>query len=389
MNASHISSSIVSNKLERRWVKLRVFRQLFRVFYDKTKNLFHTVRLLREVKKTYTRIFGDQLITKIARVDNRYFWRLGAPGFPSMASYQMHKNEANHLVPTLPYSGQRSVLFAITKRCPLNCEHCFEWPNLSKSESLSQEELIDIVHKYQRFGTTQMMFSGGEPMLRVTDVHAILKSAYAGTDFWIITSGLGLDDKRAQALKSDGLTGVMVSLDHYDEESHDHFRGYSGSYQHAINALKSAKKVGLATTMALCATKEFTTHENLETYLELAKAIGVCFVQLIEPRASGRYKDQDVLLPSSQTELLESFYLTYNSEPKFKEYPIINYLGYHQRRVGCFGGGDRFFYIDTDGDAHLCPFCTGKLKNTLCNSPEQVIDTLQEHACHSYSTHEN
>jgi MoaA/NifB/PqqE/SkfB family radical SAM enzyme len=118
--------------------------------------------------------------------------------------------------------------------------------------------------------------------------------------------------------------------------------------------------------------------------MNLAKNLGVSFVQILEPRAAGRYKGLDVMLGEKELQLLDEIYLKYNSSPKFKEYPIVNSLGYHQRKVGCFGGGNRFFYIDTDGDAHLCPYCTNKTNNVLQNSPEEIIEKLSNKSCHVF-----
>ncbi|WP_258104526.1 radical SAM protein [Marinoscillum sp. MHG1-6] len=340
--------------------------------------------MLNKVKNKYQRIFGERFLSKAARVGNRYFWRLAAPGFPSLANYRMHQNEINRFVPTAHSNGMRSVLFAITKKCPLSCEHCFEWNNLSKSETLSVDEIIAIIHKYQDYGTTQMMLSGGEPMVRINDVYKILDKAKEGTDFWIITSGIGLHDEQATRLKAKGLTGVMISLDHYEEAGHDKFRGFGGSFQAAIQAVKSANKAGLVVTLALCSTREFTTSANLISYMDLAKDLGVAFVQLIEPRATGRYESMDVALGKEHISLLEDFYYRYNTEKAFRQYPIINYLGYHQRRVGCFGAGDRFFYIDTDGDAHICPYCVKKVSNTINETAIQTVESLSQHSCHEY-----
>ena len=121
--------------------------------------------------------------------------------------------------------------------------------------------------------------------------------------------------------------------------------------------------------------------------MEFAKKLGVVFVQILEPRAVGRYTGRNVALSSEQISLLEKMYLDFNSSKKLKSYPIMNYLGYHQRKVGCFGAGNRFFYIDAGGDAHLCPFCQGKMGNVLHNTAEDIIRLLEKSKCHVYNSH--
>jgi MoaA/NifB/PqqE/SkfB family radical SAM enzyme len=381
------ANKIVHSKLEVLWLKLRVFLQVFLATYEQTGNARAAVNMIRQTKNDYEKVFGEPLMTKVARVNGRYFWRLSAPGFPSPASYRMYANEITHHLPGQPTTGLRSLLFAITKKCPLNCEHCFEWGNLNQPEELSSEDLKNIVRKYQRFGTTQIMFTGGEPLLRINDICAILKDSLPGTDFWIISSGLGLNAARAQRLKEAGLTGVMISLDHFDENEHDAFRGYEDAFGMATRAVINANNAGLVTTLSVCVTKSFINAENIAAYMDLAKDLGVAFVQILEPRATGRYAGTDVKLGPGEILLLEEAYKKYNSHPAYADYPIINYLGYFQRKLGCLGAGSRFFYIDTDGDAHVCPFCARKVASALKFSAEDIVSLLGQHSCHVFDQH--
>lgn len=379
------STSIVTSYWEKKRVWLRAILQLLKTGRETFGSYFDGLRVIQQIKTKYEAIFGEQLLSKIAKVDGKYYWRLGTPGFPSRASYRMHINETRRFGVTDKSLGLRTLFIAVTKRCPLRCEHCFESEQLNQPDTLRTEDIIALVHKYQDYGTTQIMFSGGEPMLRIQDIYRVLEQARPATDFWVITSGLGLNQERALRLKAKGLTGVMVSLDHYLPEEHNRFRGFAEAWNNAISAVLHAKAAGLVTTLSLCATKAFISRPNLTAYMELAKKLGVAFVQFIEPAAVGGYRGQDVSLQTEHYELLEEVYLQYNSAPAFHDYPIINYLGYFQRRVGCFGGGDRFFYVDTDGYAHLCPFCSGKISNALEFPPEDTIHLLSQFSCHDFS----
>lgn len=377
-------SPILIKESDVRAVKRKIFLQLFRILNRQTGNLIKSLGVIGRFKKKYKVIFGEPILSKVAKVGGRYYYRLGSPGFPSEASKKMYKNEFARLLPSTSNYGLRTLFIAITKQCPLKCEHCFEWDNLNQNDQLSTDDIIKIVHDYQNYGTTQIMFSGGEPMLRKNDICQILKEAYSETDFWIITSGLGLSLESAQCLKEHGLTGVMVSLDHHKAFEHNRFRGNKNAYQWATEGVLNANRAGLVTALSLCATRNFVNKENLTAYMTKAKSLGVSFVQLIEPRAIGRYKGKDVQLKSKELKLLDEFYLKYNCSKKYKDYPIVNSLGYHQRKVGCFGGGNRFFYIDTDGDAHLCPYCSQKINNVLHKSPKEIIHALSKSSCHVF-----
>ena len=378
------TSPIILSELQKKKARRQIFLEMYRILNHKTGNPVIALRLLVSFKKKYQNIFGGKMMSKISKVDGRTFQRLGSPGFPSVASKRMYDNEFSRLLSDSAPKGLRTLIIAITKKCPLNCEHCFEWENLNKEETMSRAELIDLVRSYQDFGTTQIMFSGGEPLMRKKDLFEILDSTKPGTDFWIITSGLGLNPENAKLLKAHGLTGVMVSLDHHEAHRHNQFRGNENAFDWAISAVKNSNKVGLVTALSLCATRDYATPENFASYMELAKSLGVSFVQILEPRAEGRYKGKDVMLEDHHIQVLDESYLKYNSEKRYASYPIVNSLGYHQRKIGCFGGGNRFFYIDTDGDAHLCPYCVGKSSNAVLNSPEEVIAKLKQGSCHIF-----
>ena len=249
------------------------------------------------------------------------------------------------------------VVIGITKQCPLSCQHCYEWKNLNQEETLLEKDILAIIQRLQEIGIAQIQLSGGEPLKRYNTILKILDSNTAPTEYWLLTSGMGLTGEKARELKDRGLTGVNVSIDHHDPDSHNHFRGHPDSFHHAVIAVLHSLNAGLLTCMTLCPTPEYITEKNLFEYLDLAKILGVPMIQILEPRNSGRWKNRKVELGPPEIEILESFYLKANFSGKYKEGPIISYHGYNQRRNGCFASGNRFFYIDTNGHAHSCPFC--------------------------------
>jgi MoaA/NifB/PqqE/SkfB family radical SAM enzyme len=76
-----------------------------------------------------------------------------------------------------------------------------------------------------------------------------------------------------------------------------------------------------------------------------------------------------------------------NAEPLYKDFPIVVFFGYHQRKLGCFGAGNRYLYIDPNGDAHACPFCRGKIDNILEMPFPDIIKKMQKIGCHQFETH--
>jgi MoaA/NifB/PqqE/SkfB family radical SAM enzyme len=185
----------------------------------------------------------------------------------------------------------------------------------------------------------------------------LIGNAQKKSEFYVLTSGFNFTAANAKALKDAGLTGVVISLDHYNPEKHNSFRGFRDSFSQVIQAIQYAQEQQLVVALTICVTKSFISWYNLMAYAKLAKKMKVAFIQLLEPKAVGHYKDKDVFLDRSELDLLERFFETMNFSRQYNDYPIVIYHGYHQRRVGCLSGGNRALYIDSEGYINACPFC--------------------------------
>jgi MoaA/NifB/PqqE/SkfB family radical SAM enzyme len=318
------------------------------------------------------------------KAGNRYFVSYNVPGWPSRAFNRYFVHQLNRFTsneqPTL-----HTLVFAITKKCGFQCEHCCEWLNLNKPETLSKEDLLLVVHRFHQLGVAQIQLSGGEPLNRLKDIFYMLDHSPKGIDYWLYTTGYKLTPEKARQLKQHGLTGITISLDHCSEEKHDAFRGVNGAYSKALLAAQYARHAGLAVCFSLCATKDFISTENLLQYAALAKKYGVSFIQVLEPKAVGHYAGQDVLLSSQHIRLLEYFYETFNYDPAYKNYPTITYHGYGSRRFGCSGSGVDYVYVDTDGDVHKCPFCQSKIFSAFDDDLPDRISHMKTKGCAAYN----
>lgn len=353
--------------------------------YGNVKVVFKIMKAFNRMRR---KVLGDKQINKVACVDKKYYWDLYTPGFGSRAFNSFFEGEANRVVPLLKKANRFTNIFvAFTKKCPLQCEHCFEWDALNGKEKLNLAEIKTIIRKFQDKGTSQIQLTGGEPLLRVNDIVEILKSSQPETEFWVLTSGYNLTHENASKLKNAGLTGVVISLDHFNPNQHNQFRRFSKAYEWVETAVKSSLGVNLVTALSICVTRTFVTEENLLQYAELAKQMGVSFIQILEPKAVGHYRGMDVVLKKEHEKIIEDFYLKMNYEKKYSKYPIVTYHGYHQRQIGCFGSANRNLYVDTDGDLHACPFCQKKMGNALTDDLDGSIENLQRKGCHSFTSY--
>ncbi len=252
-------------------------------------------------------------INKTYRIGRKYYSSLYTPGWPSGRYNDLLKDELlRHAGPTGAYTGRLElVFFAITRKCPLRCEHCFEWDNLNKKETFTKGELIRIVDLYQRQGAMQFHFSGGEPLTRIHDLLEVISHAKEKSDCYVATSGFNLTNINAQRLKASGCKGIVVSIDHYLPELHDQFRHRPGIFEQATNGIRAARRAGLLTTISVCVTRSFLDNGHLLLY-GFCQGVGRTFCPTAGTErpgslpgsgcAAGRkaYRGAGILLPDHQ-----------------------------------------------------------------------------------------
>lgn len=370
------------NRWQSFWTMRRIRWHLFKLILGHIRNPVKALGAMRRLIKIRRQYLGDAPFIKVARVDGRYYYEYNTPGWPSPAYDDYHLTELNRVAPFRhqPF-GFKNVIVAITKKCAMRCEHCFEWEALNGKEKLTVTDLAAIVRQFQDLGVGQLQFSGGEPLLRLPALLSILASVRPGTDFWVITSGHLLTLENARALKQAGLTGITISLDHFHPDRHDHFRGFAGAYAWVEKAAAHASQVGLVIGLSLCATKAFVTQENLMAYARLARRLGAAFIQVLEPRAVGHYAGLPVGLPVAQQRMLEDFFLKLNYNPAYQHLPMVVYYDYQRRRAGCAAAADRHVYVDTDGRLHACPFCQKPAGSALQQDLTNSLAGLRQAGC--------
>lgn len=340
-----------------------------------------SIKALRGLRRMTSATRDGHALRKIVRSGSRYTFDIYTPAFPSPAAERFLEQEIRRNVDRRSGNVLQTAIVAITKECPLRCEHCCEWENLNHAEALSCDDLRGIVMDLQGRGITQIFFTGGEPMRRVNDLLHAAGGVGPSIDCWIITSGVGLTAAVAAELAQAKFTGVVISVDHWDGEKHDAFRGRRGAYDSALAAADHAKAAGLIVAFSVCPTRELAQRENLDRYAGLARSKGAAFIQIMEPRAVGHYEGRDVTLSPEELETLETFSDWMNFDPANAGGPIVTYPALYQRRHGCLGAAERYLYLDTNGDAHACPFCRHSRGNVVRDGVDAVVCNLRERGC--------
>lgn len=368
-----------------KFIRLRVLLSIALIATSWYKNPIRGLKALADIRAKRQSLQGLQKIRKYIRSGRRYFFSDNIPGWPSPAFDGFARSEVMRASGRdgirIPLS---TVFFSITSKCPLRCPHCYEWENLSRTETLTSDQLQIILKKIKAYGTHHFQLCGGEPLERHEDLLMLIRQACSEADVWINTSGFGLTPEIALSLREAGLTGAEISLDHWNEDEHNRFRKHQEAFSRAREAVKNCNEAGILTSLSLCATNRFVSRENLDKYIDLAVSWGVGIIRILEPRETRKFSGGDTLLLPEQISLLEEYYKKASSPDKPREFPIITYPAFHSRKTGCTGGGNRYLYIDPKGNILACPFCRREAGNAVSDSFEGAVDALRKTGCQKY-----
>jgi GTP 3',8-cyclase len=111
---------------------------------------------------------------------------------------------------------------SLTDRCSLRCTYCMpaeglDW--LSKTQRLSDDEIVRLAEVFAGLGVTSIRLTGGEPLVHPTLVPVVARLAALRPrlELSLTTNGVSLT-RSAAALVAAGLDRINVSLDTLDRE---------------------------------------------------------------------------------------------------------------------------------------------------------------------------
>lgn len=276
-----------------------------------------------------------------------------------------------------------TLVFSITKKCVYRCEHCYAIQSLGKKDVLSYEQLLQIAKDFQKIGVAVIAWEGGEPLLRFEELLSLIENTNDQSESMIATTAHGLTDEKAKRLREAGLGMAIISLDHYDPDKHNQFRGNKRSFEMAVNGVRIFRENGILPSIAICATREIMEQDGLYEYLELAKDIGVAFIQILDATPSGNYLGKDVALTNKQLREIIRFHKEVNSSPRYRDYPSIQAraLLEDESSFGCCGGY-ALSYVDNSGNFQACDLLQISCGNVLEEGVQGVYDRMKDYFPH-------
>lgn len=141
------------------------------------------------------------------------------------------------------------VFWETTRACDLVCQHCRACAQPARDpRELTTEEGKALLDEIHALGCPLVVLTGGDPAKRPDLLDLIRHGASRGLRMALTPSATPLiDEALLRALRDAGLARLAISLDGPDAETHDAFRGVSGSFARTFEILHAARKLGITT----------------------------------------------------------------------------------------------------------------------------------------------
>jgi len=212
-------------------------------------------------------------------------------------------------VPGAPFQ----VVWNITRRCNMKCEHCYENAGKPGKDELNSGEVLNGLDILSEAGVTSVALSGGEPTLH-PHIHDFIKHAKdQGLFVAMATNGYLLSRQDVtRKFEDSGLEFVQISLDGLSSRTHDSFRGVSGAWDKAVQAISHCVDAGFFVEVATTVTEY--NYQEIPQMMDFVRDLGVQWFMLYNfiPTGNGRKIVNSDISPEKRQELLENAYLENN-----------------------------------------------------------------------------
>ncbi|MBQ7179568.1 MAG: radical SAM protein, partial [Victivallales bacterium] len=309
---------------------------------------YHSFSVLWKASK-FTSIFFKHKLVRLP--SGEYKLDFYMPRYPSEAFFTAIEDKVLHKPPR-----PVSVVLSISKACAYHCPHCYQ--RKDSPQELPLPILLENVRKLRDFGVVAWAVEGGEPLLRMERLEAVL-SEISGLEVWVNSTGHSATPEKIRRLAELKVTGVMSSIHSVNPDEHDAFTGIKGSWRRALDFLHDCQEVGMLIGFNTVLTDEQIVSGGIDEIMSLAKEHNCDYIQLIHPKACGGWmgKSFDTALSQKAIRIAKKAQLRYNSSSEPNS-PVLTAQVFEEspEMLGCCCGGIDRFYIGASGEVQPCEF---------------------------------
>ncbi len=218
---------------------------------------------------------------------------------------------------------------SVTDRCNFRCVYCMPkevfgrgYRFLQKKELLSFEEIERIVRVFARLGVRKIRLTGGEPLVRSELELLIEKIAAIDSiqDISLTTNAALLSPKRAESLRSAGLSRVNVSLDALDDETFKAVNDVGVSVQKVLDGINAAAEAGFDSVKVNMVVKRGMNEHSIVPMAKYFHGTGqiLRFIEFMDVGNTNRWHDGAVITGAEIVEAINAELPLESIEPNYK-----------------------------------------------------------------------
>ena len=261
-------------------------------------------------------------------------------------------------------SGERmplQVSIEVTRRCPLECQHCYN--NLpmgdqdARSREMTTEEHFRMLDELVEMGCFWLLYTGGEIFARKDFLEIYTYAKQKGFLITLFTNGTLINEKIADYLVEWPPFAIEITLYGRTKETYEELTAIPGSYERCLRGIRLLRERGLPLKLKTVATS-INKHEILAMKQFAEEELGVEFKcdGQVNPRIDCSQSPLAVRLSPEEVVALDM------QDPK----AVIEYRRLAQRdldnppnlshgdSVYFCGGGINSFAINARGEMGIC-----------------------------------
>lgn len=242
-----------------------------------------------------------------------------------------------------------AILMDPTSACNLRCTGCWA-ADYGNKLSMSYETLDNIIEQGKELGIYMYIYSGGEPMMRKSDIIKLCEK-HSDCVFLAFTNGTLIDNKFADEMLRVKNFVPAISVEGFEAETD--FRRGEGTYKSVENAMKILKNKRLPFGISCCYTSQNVESMGSEEYFDDMIEKGAKFAWFFTYMPVGINAVPELMVSAQQRAYMRK------QIRKFRESKAIFTMDFWNDGEyvdGCIAGGRRYLHINANGDIEPCAF---------------------------------
>lgn len=251
-------------------------------------------------------------------------------------------------------------------QCNLRCEHCAikRLQGVKSDRKMTVEDVRNLAKQADEMGLARFVITGGEPTT-FKDLDEIV-AAIDPQKFYINcdSNGYLLDKSMIQHMMDIGIDRIQLSLDNFNEEEHDAFRGMKGSFKRAMKAVDYCQELGMNLFIQTVCTKERLHSQEFIEFVKYFNNRGVgVFVSFAKPVGAWE-RQYDSCIDESD--------LVYFKELENKMDVFSHLTPGYELEMGCIAVKG-MFSVTQYGDVLPCPYMHIALGNIFEEPLQDIV----------------